>query len=186
MPDETSRFTCKGTTLFHFMGTSTFSEYTVCPEIAVAKINPKANMAGACLLGCGVTTGIGAALNTAKVEPGSNCVVFGLGAVGLATIMGCKKAGAGRIIGVDINESKFETARKFGATDFINPSKVDDIVKAIVDTTDGGADFSFECIGNVKIMRQALECCHKGWGVSTIIGVAASGEESKYYKFQRH
>ncbi|KAG2393739.1 hypothetical protein C9374_007270 [Naegleria lovaniensis] len=184
MPDETSRFTCKGQTVYHFMGTSTFSEYTVLPEIACAKINPNAPKAGACLFGCGLTTGLGAALNTAKVEPGSNCVVFGLGAVGLATILGCKKAGAAKIVGIDINDAKFEVAKKFGATDFINPNKVDDVVKAIVDLTDGGADFSFECVGNVKLMRQALECCHKGWGVSTIIGVAAAGQEISTRPFQ--
>ncbi|KAL9647368.1 hypothetical protein ABK040_011732 [Willaertia magna] len=184
MPDSTSRFTCKGQEIKHFMGTSTFSEYTVCPEISVAKINKDANPIGSCLLGCGVTTGIGAALNTAKVEEGSTCAIFGLGTVGLAIIMGCKKAGAKRIIAIDINDSKFDIARKFGATECINPSSVEDIVKHLIEITDGGVDYSFEAVGNVKLMRQALECCHKGWGVSTIAGVAASGQEISTRPFQ--
>lgn len=192
MPDGTSRFTAgpksskPGTTLAHFMGTSTFSQYTVLPEISVAKIDSKAPLDKVCLLGCGVTTGMGAALNTAKVEKDSNCVVFGLGAVGLAAVAGCKAAGAKMIIAVDINPGKFELAKKLGATHTVNPKDHGDksIVAVIVEMTDGGADFSFECIGNVKIMRDALECTHKGWGVSVIIGVAGGGQEISTRPFQ--
>jgi len=185
MPDGTSRFSINGKTLFHFMGTSTFSEYTVTAEISVAKINPNAPPERVCLLGCGITTGYGAALNTAKVEPGSNVVVFGLGCVGLAVIEGAKKCGAARIIGVDINPAKFEIAKKFGATEFLNPKDFDKpIQEVIIEKTDGGADFSFECIGNVDVMRSALECCHKGWGQSIIIGVAPSGAVIQTRPFQ--
>ncbi|KAL8573175.1 hypothetical protein ACOMHN_036160 [Nucella lapillus] len=186
MPDGTRRFRCKGKELFHFMGTSTFSEYTVCAEISVAKIKPEANLERVCLLGCGISTGYGAALNTAKVEKGSVCAVWGLGAVGLAVIMGCKAAGASRIIGVDINKDKFETAKKFGATEFINPMEYGDrpVQDVIVEKTDGGCDYTFECIGSVKTMRAALEACHKGWGESVIIGVAAAGQEISTRPFQ--
>ena len=186
MPDGTSRFTCKGKPLYHFMGTSTFSEYTVCAEISVCKIDPSAPLDKVCLLGCGVTTGYGAALNTAKVTPNSTCAIWGLGAVGLAVIMGCKVAGAKRIIGVDLNSSKFDLAKKFGATECINPKDFPDkpFQQTMVDMTDGGCDFTFECIGNVNTMRQALEACHKGWGESTIIGVAAAGQEISTRPFQ--
>ncbi|XP_059138838.1 alcohol dehydrogenase class-3-like [Physella acuta] len=186
MPDGTSRFTCKGKQLFHFMGCSTFSEYTVCAEISVAKINPEAPLDKACLLGCGISTGYGAALNTAKVSPGSVCGVWGLGAVGLAVVMGCKKAGASKIFGIDINADKFEHAKAFGATDFINPNDYPNqtIQEVVMNLTDGGFDYTFECIGNVHTMRAALECCHKGWGESTIIGVAASGQEISTRPFQ--
>nr|KAG5713483.1 hypothetical protein BaRGS_025031 [Batillaria attramentaria] len=185
MPDGTKRFTCKGKELFHFMGTSTFSEYTVCAEISVAKIDPGARLDRVCLLGCGISTGYGAALNTAKVEKGSVCGVWGLGAVGLAVIMGCKKAGASRIIGIDLNADKFETAKEFGATECINPGDYSKpIQELVVDSTDGGCDYTFECIGNVKTMRAALEACHKGWGESTIIGVAAAGQEISTRPFQ--
>ena len=184
MPDETSRFSLNGEKLFHFMGTSTFSNYTVLPEIAVAKIRPDAPFDKVCYIGCGVTTGIGAVINTAKVEAGSTVAVFGLGGIGLNVIQGAKMADAGRIIGVDLNAAKQPLASQFGMTDFLNPTEVDDVVAAIVDLTDGGVDYSFECIGNVEVMRQALECCHKGWGESTIIGVAGSGQEISTRPFQ--
>jgi S-(hydroxymethyl)glutathione dehydrogenase/alcohol dehydrogenase len=167
------------------MGTSTFAEYTVVAEISLAKINPKAPLEKVCLLGCGVTTGIGAVLNTAKVEKGSNVAVFGIGGIGLSVIQGAQIAGAQKIIAVDINNSKFEMAKKFGATDFVNPSEIKGtVVDEIVKMTDGGVDYSFECVGNTKLMRQALECCHKGWGQSIIIGVAAAGEEISTRPFQ--
>uniref|UniRef100_A0A3B5PT40 S-(hydroxymethyl)glutathione dehydrogenase n=1 Tax=Xiphophorus maculatus TaxID=8083 RepID=A0A3B5PT40_XIPMA len=218
LPDKTSRFTCKGQQVFHFMGTSTFSEYTVVADISLAKVNEKAPLDKVCLLGCGISTGYGAALNTAKfscrsdvanrlqnaqkhsnlylwcnarfhqpkqVEPGSTCAVFGLGAVGLAAIMGCKVAGATRIIGVDINPDKFEKAKEFGATEFVNPKDLSrPIQEVLVEMTDGGVDYSFECIGNVQIMRAALEACHKGWGESVIIGVAGAGQEISTRPFQ--
>ncbi len=185
MPDGTSRFTYNGNPLHHYMGTSTFSNYTVVPEIALAKIRKDAPFDKVCYIGCGVTTGIGAVMNTAKVEPGSNVVVFGLGGIGLNVIQGARMVGADKIVGVDINEDKVERARKFGMTDFINPAKIDgDVVAAIVDLTNGGADYSFECIGNVNTMRQALECCHKGWGESVIIGVAGAGQEIATRPFQ--
>lgn len=178
MPDGTSRFSLNGEKLHHFMGTSTFANYTVLPEIAVAKIREDAPFDKVCYIGCGVTTGIGAVLFTAKVEAGANVVVFGLGGIGLNVIQGAKMVGADKIIGVDINPKKRPLAEKFGMTDFVNPNELDgDLVSYLVELTDGGADFSFECIGNVKIMRQALECCHKGWGVCTVIGVAGAGEE---------
>ncbi|MGH0154506.1 UNVERIFIED_CONTAM: hypothetical protein FKN15_029401 [Acipenser sinensis] len=185
MPDKTSRFTCKGKSIYHFMGTSTFSEYTVVADISVAKVDDSAPLDKVCLLGCGISTGYGAALNTAKVEPGSTCAVFGLGAVGLATIMGCKAAGASRIIAVDINKDKFEKAKEFGATECLNPQDHSKPVQEVlVEMTDGGVDYSFECIGNVGVMRSALEACHKGWGTSVIIGVAASGQEISTRPFQ--
>jgi len=185
MPDGTSRFSQGGKTIHHYMGTSTFSEYTVLPEIALAKINSEAPLDKVCLLGCGVTTGIGAVLNTARVEPGASVAVFGLGGIGLSVIQGAVMAGAGRIIGVDLNPDKFEMARQFGATDFVNPDDYDDpIQEVIVDLTDGGVDYSFECIGNTDVMRAALECCHKGWGESTIIGVAGAGQEISTRPFQ--
>ncbi|RYX99961.1 S-(hydroxymethyl)glutathione dehydrogenase/class III alcohol dehydrogenase [bacterium] len=185
MPDGTSRFSYNGQPIYHYMGTSTFSEYTVLPEISVAKISEVAPLDKVCLLGCGVTTGIGAVLNTAKVEPGATVAVFGLGGIGLSAIQGAVIAKAGRIIGIDVNPDKFEMAKSFGATDFINPKDYDKpIQEVIVELTDGGVDYSFECIGNVDIMRSALECCHKGWGVSTIIGVAAAGKEISTRPFQ--
>lgn len=185
MPDGTRRFRCKGKELYHFMGCSTFSEYTVVLEISLCKIADNAPLDKVCLLGCGVTTGYGAALNTAKVEPGSNCAIFGLGAVGLAVALGCKVAGAKRIIGVDINPDKFETAKKFGVNEFVNPKDYDKpIQQVLVDLTDGGLDYTFECIGNVNTMRAALEACHKGWGESVIIGVAGAGEEISTRPFQ--
>ncbi|MAM00363.1 S-(hydroxymethyl)glutathione dehydrogenase/class III alcohol dehydrogenase [Hydrocarboniclastica marina] len=185
MPDGTSRFSARGKTLFHYMGTSTFSEYTVVPEIALAKINKAAPLDKVCLLGCGVTTGIGAVLNTAKVEPGSSVAIFGLGGIGLSVVQGAVMAKAERIIVIDINEDKFEMARMLGATDFINPREYDrPIQEVIVDLTDGGVDYSFECIGKVDLMRSALECCHKGWGESVIIGVAGAGEEISTRPFQ--
>ncbi|XP_071829890.1 alcohol dehydrogenase class-3-like isoform X1 [Apostichopus japonicus] len=185
MPDGTSRFTCKGKTLFHFMGTSTFTEYTVLAEISVAKVNEKAPLEKVCLLGCGISTGYGAALNTAKVEEGSNCAVWGVGCVGLAVIAGCKLAGAKRIVAIDLNNKKKELAMAFGATEFFNPKESDKpTTQAMVEMTDGGMDFTFECIGNVKTMREALESCHKGWGVSTIIGVAGAGQEISTKPFQ--
>ncbi|KAK4880882.1 hypothetical protein RN001_004201 [Aquatica leii] len=185
MPDGSSRFSCNGKPLFHFMGCSTFSEYTVCADISVVKIDNKAPLDKVCLLGCGVSTGYGAALNTAKVEPGSTCAIFGLGAVGLAVAMGCKAAGASRIIGIDLNESKFLIATKFGCTECINPKKYDKPIQdVLIETTDGGLDYTFECIGNVEVMRSALEACHKGWGVSTIVGVAGAGQEIKTRPFQ--
>ena len=185
MPDGTSRFSLKGKQIAHYMGTSTFSEYTVLPEIALAKINKAAPLEKVCLLGCGVTTGMGAVMNTAKVEPGSTVAVFGLGGIGLSAIIGATMAKASRIIGVDINPSKFEIAKQLGATDVINPMDYDrPIQEVLVELTDGGVDYSFECIGNVKIMRAALECCHKGWGESVIIGVAGAGEEISTRPFQ--
>ena len=185
MPDGTSRFSHNGKKLFHYMGTSTFSEYTVLPEIAVAKISKEAPLDKVCLLGCGISTGIGAVLNTAKVEPGSTVAVFGLGGVGLSVIQGAVLAKASRILAVDLNEDKFEMARLLGATDFVNPKNYDKpIQEVIVDLTDGGVDYSFECIGNVNVMRSALECCHKGWGESVIIGVAGAGQEISTRPFQ--
>lgn len=185
MPDGSSRFSYKGKPIYHYMGTSTFSEYTVLPEVSLAKVSASAPLDKICLLGCGVTTGIGAVLNTAKVEPGSTLAVFGLGAIGLAVIQGAVMAGAARIIAIDVNENKFELAQQFGATDCINPRNFQDpIQQVIVDMTDGGVDYSFECIGNVNVMRQALECCHKGWGESVIIGVAGAGEEISTRPFQ--
>jgi len=168
MPDGTSRFSIGKDRIFHYMGTSTFANHTVLPEIALAKIREDAPFDKVCYIGCGVTTGIGAVMNTAKVEPGSNVVVFGLGGIGLNVIQGARLVGANMIVGVDLNESKTDMAKKFGMTHFINPKNVDNVVEAIVDLTDGGADYSFECIGNVETMRQALECCHKGWGESVI------------------
>ena len=184
MPDGSSRFSLNGETLFHYMGTSTFSNHTVLPEIAVAKIRPDAPFDKVCYIGCGVTTGIGAVINTAKVEPGAKVAVFGLGGIGLNVIQGARLAGADRIIGLDLNPAKRPLAEKFGMTDFINPREVDDPVAAIIDLTDGGVDYSFECIGNVQVMRQALECCHKGWGESIIIGVAGAGQEIGTRPFQ--
>uniref|UniRef100_A0A3Q3W5V1 S-(hydroxymethyl)glutathione dehydrogenase n=1 Tax=Mola mola TaxID=94237 RepID=A0A3Q3W5V1_MOLML len=185
MPDGTTRFSCKGKSLFHFMGCSTFSEYTVVAEISLAKVDHRAPLDKVCLLGCGITTGYGAALNTAQVEVGSTCAVFGLGALGLAAIMGCKVAGAARIIGVDLNPDKFKIAQEFGATDVVNPKDHSKpIQEVLVDMTDGGVDYSFECVGNVAIMRAALEACHKGWGTSIIIGVAAAGQEISTRPFQ--
>ncbi len=183
MPDGSSRFSLGGERLFHYMGTSTFSNFTVVPEIALAKIREDAPFDKVCYIGCGVTTGIGAVINTAGVEPGANVAVFGLGGIGLNVIQGAKLVGANRIIGVDLNPDKVELARRFGMTDFVNP-KDGDPVEAIIDLTDGGADYSFECIGNVNTMRQALECCHRGWGESTIIGVAGAGEEISTRPFQ--
>jgi S-(hydroxymethyl)glutathione dehydrogenase/alcohol dehydrogenase len=185
MPDGSSRFSKDGKTIFHYMGTSTFSEYSVLPEIAIAKISKEAPLDKVCLLGCGITTGIGAVLNTAKVEPGANVAVFGLGGIGLSVIQGAVMAKAGRIVAVDVNEDKFEMARMLGATDFVNPRNHDrPIQEVIVDLLDGGADYSFECVGNVDLMRSALECCHKGWGESVIIGVAGAGQEISTRPFQ--
>ncbi|MBK4998906.1 MULTISPECIES: S-(hydroxymethyl)glutathione dehydrogenase/class III alcohol dehydrogenase [unclassified Pseudomonas] len=185
MPDGTTRFSYKGEPIYHYMGCSTFSEYTVLPEISLAKIPKDAPLEKVCLLGCGVTTGIGAVLNTAKVEKGATVAIFGLGGIGLAAVIGAKMAGAGRIIAVDINPAKFEIAQELGATDFINPKEYDrPIQDVIVELTDGGVDYSFECIGNVNLMRAALECCHKGWGESVIIGVAPSGAEISTRPFQ--
>ncbi len=185
MPDGTSRFSAKGKTVYHYMGTSTFSEYTVLPEIAVVAVNQAAPLDKVCLLGCGITTGIGAVLNTAKVEPGSTVAVFGLGGIGLSVIQGAVIAKAGRIIAIDINAKKFEMARLLGATDLINPNDHDGPVQqVIIELTDGGVDYSFECIGNVSVMRSALECCHKGWGESIIIGVAGAGQEISTRPFQ--
>jgi len=185
MPDGTTRFSKDGQPLYHYMGTSTFSEYTVVPEIALAKVNPAAPLEKVCLLGCGITTGIGAVLNTAKVEPGSTVVVFGLGGVGLSVVQGAVMAQAERIIVVDINPDKFELAQQLGATDCVNPKDYDvPIQEVLIELTDGGADYSFECVGNVELMRAALECCHKGWGESTIIGVAAGGKEISTRPFQ--
>ena len=185
MPDGTSRFRQNGTTIYHYMGTSTFANYTVLPEIAVAKIREDAPFDKVCYIGCGVTTGIGAVINTAKVEPGANVVVFGLGGIGLNVIQGARLVGADMIVGVDLNPSKVELAKKFGMTHFVNPKEVEgDLVPYLVDLTKGGADYTFECIGNVKTMRQALECCHKGWGESTIIGVAPAGAEISTRPFQ--
>jgi S-(hydroxymethyl)glutathione dehydrogenase / alcohol dehydrogenase len=185
MPDNTSRFSLKGQPLYHYMGTSTFANYTVLPEISVAKIRKDAPFDKVCLIGCGVTTGLGAVVNTAKVEPGANVVVFGLGGVGLNVIQGARMVGANMIIGVDLNPAKRALAEKFGMTHFVNPQEIDgDLVSYLIDLTDGGADYSFECIGNINVMRQALECCHKGWGVSVIIGVAGAGEEISTRPFQ--
>lgn len=185
MPDGTTRFSKNGAPIYHYMGTSTFSEYTVLPEIAVAKINKAAPLDKVCLLGCGITTGIGAVLNTAKVEPSSTVAVFGLGGIGLSVIQGAVLANASRIIAIDINESKFEMAKLLGATDFVNPQNFDrPVQEVIVDMTDGGVDYSFECIGHVGLMRSALECCHKGWGESVIIGVAGAGQEISTRPFQ--
>jgi len=185
MPDGTSRFSKNGKQIFHYMGTSTFSEYTVLPEIAVAKVSDKAPLEKVCLLGCGITTGIGAVLNTAKVEPGATVAVFGLGGVGLSAIQGATMAKAGRIIAIDINPGKFELAKQMGATDTVNPQDYDaPIQQVIVELTNGGVDYSFECVGNTKLMRAALECCHKGWGESVIIGVAGAGQEICTRPFQ--
>ena len=184
MPDGTSRFSYRGRTVHHYMGCSTFSQYTVLPEIALAKIREDAPFDKVCYIGCGVTTGIGAVINTAKVEAGANVVVFGLGGIGLNVIQGARMVGAGRIVGIDINPAREAMARRFGMTDFINPKDVTSVVDAIVQLTDGGADYSFECIGNTTTMRQALECCHKGWGQSVIIGVAGAGQEIATRPFQ--
>ena len=185
MPDGTSRFSINGQPIFHYMGCSTFSEYTVLPEIALAKVNPQAPLEEVCLLGCGVTTGIGAVMNTAKVQEGDTVAIFGIGGIGLSAVIGATMAKASRIIAIDINESKFELAKKLGATDCINPNNYDKpIQEVIVEMTDGGVDFSFECIGNVNVMRSALECCHKGWGESVIIGVAGAGQEISTRPFQ--
>ncbi len=177
MPDGTSRLSHRGRMLRHYMGTSTFAQYTVVPEIALAKIRRDAPLEKVCLLGCGVTTGIGAVLHTARVEPGASVAVFGLGGIGLSVIQGAVMAGAGRIIGIDSNPRKFTLARQLGATDTVNPAEVGDVVAAVVDLTGGGADYTFECIGNVDVMGQALACAHKGWGQAIIIGVAGAGEE---------
>jgi S-(hydroxymethyl)glutathione dehydrogenase / alcohol dehydrogenase len=185
MPNGTSRFSLNGEKLYHYMGTSTFANYTVLPEIAVAKIRDDAPLDKVCLIGCGVTTGLGAVINTAKVEPGANVVVFGLGGIGLNVIQGAKMVGANKIIGVDLNPDKRSLAELYGMTDFVNPKEVDgDLVAYLVELTGGGADYSFECIGNIEVIRQALECCHKGWGVSTIIGVAGAGQEISTRPFQ--
>jgi S-(hydroxymethyl)glutathione dehydrogenase / alcohol dehydrogenase len=185
MPDGTARFSTQGKTIYHYMGTSTFSEYTIVPEIALAKINPAAPLDKVCLLGCGITTGIGAVLNTAKVRPGSTAAVFGLGGIGLSVIQGLVMAKADRIIAIDTNPDKFDMAKSLGATDFVSPQQNGrPIQEIIIDMTDGGVDYSFECIGNVATMRAALECCHKGWGESVIIGVAAAGQEISTRPFQ--
>nr|WP_312508372.1 S-(hydroxymethyl)glutathione dehydrogenase/class III alcohol dehydrogenase [Pseudomonas luteola] len=185
MPDGTSRFSYKGQPIYHYMGTSTFSEYTVLPEISLAKIPKEAPLEEVCLLGCGVTTGIGAVLNTAKVEEGATVAIFGLGGIGLSAVIGATMAKAGRIIAIDINPTKAEIAKQLGATDFVNPNDYDKpIQEVIVELTDGGVDYSFECVGNVKLMRAALECCHKGWGESVIIGVAGAGQEISTRPFQ--
>ncbi len=185
MPDGTSRFSLGATKLHHYMGTSTFANYTVLPEIAVAKIRKDAPFDKVCYIGCGVTTGIGAVINTAKVTPGANVVVFGLGGIGLNVIQGARMVGADKIVGVDLNPAKRALAERFGMTHFVNPKDHGDrLVAALVDLTDGGADYSFECIGNVTTMRQALECCHRGWGVATIIGVAGAGQEISTRPFQ--
>ncbi|HEX7776506.1 MAG TPA: S-(hydroxymethyl)glutathione dehydrogenase/class III alcohol dehydrogenase [Parvibaculum sp.] len=185
MPDGTSRFSYKGKPVLHYMGCSTFANYTVLPEIALAKIRKDAPFDKVCYIGCGVTTGIGAVMFTAKVEPGANVVVFGLGGIGLNVIQGAKMVGANMIVGVDINPAREGLARQFGMTHFVNPKEISgDIVAHLVELTGGGADYSFECIGNVKTMRQALECCHRGWGVSTVIGVAGAGQEISTRPFQ--
>jgi len=185
MPDGSTRFSVNGKPLFHYMGTSTFSEYSVMPEISVAKISSEAPLDKVCLLGCGITTGIGAVLNTAKVERGATVAVFGLGGIGLSVVQGAVMAGASRILAVDLNDDKFEMARMLGATDFVNPSQYDQPIQdVIVEMTDGGVDYSFECIGNTNVMRSALECCHKGWGESVIIGVAGAGQEISTRPFQ--
>ena len=183
MPDGTSRFSLNGKPLHHYMGCSTFSNFTVLPEIAVAKIRADAPFDKVCYIGCGVTTGIGAVINTAKVEPGANVVVFGLGGIGLNVVQGARMVGANMIVGVDLNPKREALARKFGMTHFVNPQGKD-VVAEIIELTGGGADYSFECIGNVEVMRQALECCHRGWGVSVIIGVAGAGQEIKTRPFQ--
>ncbi|KKL00641.1 S-(hydroxymethyl)glutathione dehydrogenase/class III alcohol dehydrogenase [Rheinheimera mesophila] len=185
MPDGTTRFSKDGQPIYHYMGTSTFSEYTVLPEISLAKINKAAPLEKVCLLGCGVTTGMGAVMNTAKVKEGDTVAIFGLGGIGLSAVIGAVMAKASRIIAIDINESKFDIARQLGATDVINPKNFDKPIQdVIVEMTDGGVDFSFECIGNVNVMRSALECCHKGWGESVIIGVAPAGAEISTRPFQ--
>jgi S-(hydroxymethyl)glutathione dehydrogenase / alcohol dehydrogenase len=184
MPDGTSRFSIDGTPILHYMGCSTFSNFTVLPEIAVAKIRPDAPFEKVCYIGCGVTTGVGAVVFDAKVEPGSNVVVFGLGGIGLNVIQGAKMVGANKIIGIDINPARKDIATQFGMTHFINPKETPNLIEAISDLTNGGADYSFECIGNVTTMRQALECCHKGWGESIIIGVAGAGQEISTRPFQ--
>jgi S-(hydroxymethyl)glutathione dehydrogenase/alcohol dehydrogenase len=185
MPDGTSRFSLKGKPVHHYMGCSTFANFTVLPEIAVAKIREDAPFDKVCYIGCGVTTGIGAVINTAKVEPGASVVVFGLGGIGLNVVQGARMAGAGMIVGVDLNPAREALGRKFGLTHFVNPKEVkEDLVPYLVNLTGGGADYSFECIGNVEVMRQALECCHRGWGVSVIIGVAGAGQEIKTRPFQ--
>ena len=186
MPDGTSRFRCDGAPVFHYMGCSTFANFTVLPEIALAKVREDAPFDKICYIGCGVTTGIGAVIYTAKVWPGANVAVFGLGGIGLNVIQGARMVGADRIVGIDLNPSKRAMAEKFGMTHFVNPDEIgrDKVVQAIIDLTGGGADFSFECIGNVHTMRQALECCHRGWGESIIIGVAASGQEISTRPFQ--
>ncbi|WP_413478293.1 S-(hydroxymethyl)glutathione dehydrogenase/class III alcohol dehydrogenase [Vibrio hibernica] len=185
MPDGTTRFSINGQPIFHYMGTSTFSEYTVLPEVSLAKINPEADLKEVCLLGCGVTTGMGAVTNTANVQPGDTVAIFGLGGIGLSAVIGSAMAKAGRIIAIDINESKFELAKKLGATDVVNPKDFDKpIQEVIVEMTDGGVEYSFECVGNVHLMRSALECCHKGWGESIIIGVAGAGQEISTRPFQ--
>jgi S-(hydroxymethyl)glutathione dehydrogenase/alcohol dehydrogenase len=186
MPDGTSRFSCRGKPIFHYMGCSTFANHTVMPEIALAKVRADAPFDKICYVGCGVTTGVGAAIWTAKVWPGANVAVFGLGGIGLNVLQGARMAGADKIIGVDLNPRREEMARRFGMTHFINPREAgaDKVVQAIVDLTGGGADFSFECIGNVATMRQALECCHRGWGESVIIGVAGAGQEIATRPFQ--
>ncbi|MBV1929518.1 MAG: S-(hydroxymethyl)glutathione dehydrogenase/class III alcohol dehydrogenase [Gammaproteobacteria bacterium] len=184
MPDGTSRFSLNGKPVLHYMGCSTFSNFTVMPEISVAKVRKDAPFDKICYIGCGVTTGIGAVVFDAKVETGSTVAVFGLGGIGLNVIQGAKMVGASKIIGIDLNESKVELAQKFGMTDFINPRKVDNLVEAIADLSNGGVDYSFECIGNVDVMRDALECCHKGWGESFIIGVAGAGKEISTRPFQ--
>ena len=185
MPDGSSRFSLDGKMVHHYMGCSTFSNYTVLPEIALAKIRKDAPFDKVCYIGCGVTTGIGAVINTAKVEAGANVVVFGLGGIGLNVVQGARMVGANMIIGVDLNPARESLARKFGMTHFVNPKDVQgDLVAHLVELTGGGADYSFECIGNVDVMRQALECCHRGWGVSVIIGVAGSGQEIKTRPFQ--
>ncbi len=184
MPDGSSRFSLDGKPILHYMGCSTFSNFTVLPEIAVAKIRPDAPFDKACYIGCGVTTGVGVVAFDAKVEPGANMVVFGLGGIGLNVIQGAKMVGANKIIGVDINPSKVAIAKKFGMTDFVNPKEIDNTVDTLVELTGGGADYSFECIGNVNTMREVLECCHKGWGESYIIGVAGAGQEISTRPFQ--
>ena len=185
MPDGTTRFSQNGKPIYHYMGCSTFSEYTVLPEISLAKINKEAPLEEVCLLGCGVTTGMGATVNAAKVQKGDSVAVFGLGGIGLSAIIGAQMAGAGRIVAIDLNEKKFDLAKKLGATDCINPKNYDKpIQEVIVELTDGGVDWSFECIGNVNVMRSALECCHKGWGESVIIGVAGAGQEISTRPFQ--
>ncbi|MCY1430911.1 S-(hydroxymethyl)glutathione dehydrogenase [compost metagenome] len=185
MPDGSSRFSYNGSPIYHYMGTSTFSEYTVLPEISLAKIPKSAPLEKVCLLGCGVTTGIGAVLNSANVEAGATVAIFGLGGIGLSAVIGAKMAHAQRIIAIDINPDKFQIAKDLGATDFINPKDYErPIQDVIVDMTQGGVDYSFECIGNVELMRAALECCHKGWGESIIIGVAAAGKEISTRPFQ--